>query len=219
MTEWQGNLVVGGVFGSPEPLLAKWSGTNWTALGAGVVGQFVTALAPWGGRIVVGGDLSGAGSVAVSDVALFNGAVWSAMGDGVDGIVRAISAQDGNVVVGGGFTMSGVVASSHIGVWIDPSVGVEGLPEPIVLSAWPNPFNPTTTIKFSLSTSEWIRLDIHDLAGRRIRTLLNGFQTSGMHDIIWNGCDDNGQSQGSGTYLLRMQTPKGEQTHRLSLVK
>ncbi len=219
MTEWQGDLVVGGVFGSPEPLLAKWSGTNWSALGAGVVGQFVTALAPWGGRIVVGGDLNGAGSVSVSDVALFDGAVWSALGDGVDGIVRAISAKDGNVVVGGGFTMSGVVASSHFGVWVDPAVGVDHVPVPLVLSAWPNPFNPTTVLSFETAQPGLIRLEIMDLRGRLIRTLIDADIPSGLHKKIWNGTDTADRIVESGVYFARLSTQRDQRTLKLILLK
>ncbi len=83
----------------------------------------------------------------------------------------------------------------------------------------PNPFNPSTKIMFSLSSPGQVRLDIHDLAGRRVRSLVNGHLSSGPHDIIWNGRHEDGSRLGSGSYLLRLTTQQGEWVRRVSLIK
>jgi hypothetical protein len=69
---------------------------------------------------------------------------------------------------------------------------------------YPNPFNPTTTIRFALAQPGVIRLEIYDLAGRLVRTLINNEnKISGEHLVIWDGRDDRGNLAGSGVYFYR----------------
>ena len=218
MTVWRDKLVVGGVFGSPAALVAKWNGSNWSALGAGVLGQYVTALAPWGARLVVGGDLTGAGGASVSDIAWFDEAVWGGLGDGVDGMVRAVSAKDGNVV-GGGFLTAGATASSHIGLWMDPTVGVEGVPGQLDLTAWPNPFNPSTTLSFEMSHDSPTRLEILDLRGRLVNVVMDEKLSSGQHRAIWNGTDTAGRIVDSGVYFAKLNVGGNNRIMKLVLLK
>jgi len=220
MTPWRDDLVVGGVFTSPANKAARWNGTSWSALGSGLIGQYVTAIAGWGARLIVGGDLSAAGGSTVSDVAIFDNAVWSDLGGGVDGMVRAISAKDGDVMVGGGFLMvGGSTASSHLGLWIDPTVGVDQTPHSIPISNWPNPFNPSTTVLFAVDSAGPAHIAVYDLGGRIVRTLVDGHLDAGRHRIVWNGCGDDGRSLGSGSYLLRGSTLDGVGIRRLSLIR
>ena len=75
--------------------------------------------------------------------------------------------------------------------------------------AYPNPFNPQTTIEYQLSTAAPVKLEIFDLLGRRIKTLVGGngnsqsLQQSGTHKVVWNGRNDSGAPVSSGVYFLR----------------
>jgi flagellar hook assembly protein FlgD len=75
-----------------------------------------------------------------------------------------------------------------------------------LLQNYPNPFNPSTTIGFSVSQSGPVLLDIYDLTGRHVRTLLSGGVAAGHHDVRWDGRDERGSSVGSGVYFYRLKS-------------
>ena len=79
---------------------------------------------------------------------------------------------------------------------------------------YPNPFNPTTIIQFSLPQSEMVSMKVYDLNGRLIETLLNDFYDMGNHTITWDG-----SSQSSGMYFVRLESGEFIQTRKVVLVK
>ncbi len=83
----------------------------------------------------------------------------------------------------------------------------------------PNPFNPETTIRFSLSEEGEIFFEIYDIAGRLVRTLLDGSLPSGEHEVTWDGTNDNGDQVSSGIYLSRLRSGSFDQTKRLVLLR
>jgi hypothetical protein len=86
--------------------------------------------------------------------------------------------------------------------------------------AAPNPFNPATTISFELPAAAPVRLAIYDVAGRRVRLLVDGRQhAAGKHSVIWNGRDDTGHPMSSGTYFYRLEAGGWGETKRMTLVK
>jgi predicted outer membrane repeat protein len=85
--------------------------------------------------------------------------------------------------------------------------------------AFPNPFNPSTTIHFELDRSMRVELSIFDLAGRRVRTLVSGALPAGTHGEQWDGTDSSGRLVSSGTYFARVRTEDYETVGRLVLVK
>jgi hypothetical protein len=84
---------------------------------------------------------------------------------------------------------------------------------------YPNPFNPETTISFSLSHAEKASLKIFNLKGQLIKTLVNGELSKGEHKIVWKGTDDNGDQVGSGIYLYRLDTPGYTKSYKMVLMK
>ena len=79
------------------------------------------------------------------------------------------------------------------------------IPENYVLEQnYPNPFNPTTTITYRLPESASIKIDIYDISGRKVRTLVDLSATSGSYSIVWNGRNDMGGTVASGIYIYRM---------------
>jgi hypothetical protein len=85
-----------------------------------------------------------------------------------------------------------------------------------LLQAFPNPFNMNTTIPFRLSQSADITLTIYAMTGQRIKTLVNGRQSAGMHSVTWNGTDEQERIVPSGVYLYQISVNDGEQWQKLS---
>ncbi len=85
---------------------------------------------------------------------------------------------------------------------------------------YPNPFNPETTISFSVAqTSSLVNLEIYNLKGQNIKTLVNEILPAGSHSVIWNGTDDMGKSVASGVYLYKMKTGNYTSTKKMILMK
>jgi len=89
----------------------------------------------------------------------------------------------------------------------------------ILHNNYPNPFNPQTTISFDVKEPAPVRIDIYNLKGQIIRTLVNEIKTSGHYTIIWNGKDQNGNGVASGVYHYRMQAGKYKSIRRMLLMK
>jgi len=83
----------------------------------------------------------------------------------------------------------------------------------------PNPFNPSTRIRYDLARDGQVELTVFDVAGRLVRTLVDGKQTAGSHAAIWNGRDDAGKRVSSGVYFYRLQANGLEMTQKLVLTK
>ncbi len=83
----------------------------------------------------------------------------------------------------------------------------------------PNPFNPSTTIAFSLPERGQVTLRVYDVEGRLVRTLVNGALPAGGHEATWRGDDDDGRRAASGLYFYRLQTPSGDLVRKMTLVK
>ncbi len=83
----------------------------------------------------------------------------------------------------------------------------------------PNPFNPTTTIRFALPEASQVNLVVYDLNGRAIRTLAAGAFQPGNHSVVWDGMDANGREVASGTYVYRLTTEKGSFVKRMTLAR
>jgi gingipain R len=87
------------------------------------------------------------------------------------------------------------------------------------LDNWPNPFNPTTTVGFALPQAGTVRLSVHDARGRLVRVLADAPLAAGSHRVRWDGRDRRGQAAASGVYLVRLQTPQGQQVHKMTLAR
>jgi hypothetical protein len=88
-----------------------------------------------------------------------------------------------------------------------------------LLPAYPNPFNPSTTVRFSLPAAASVELVITDLRGLHVRTLVAGRLGAGEHRATWNGLDASGQPVASGVYLASLRALGQQQSQRLTLVK
>ena len=87
------------------------------------------------------------------------------------------------------------------------------------LSNYPNPFNPETSISFRIAESGNVKLDIYNIVGRKVKTLVSGKVDKGDHIVKWNGKNDTGNSVSSGVYLCRLKTSNTCKVHRITLLK
>ncbi|HEX5133301.1 MAG TPA: Ig-like domain-containing protein [Candidatus Krumholzibacteria bacterium] len=83
----------------------------------------------------------------------------------------------------------------------------------------PNPFNPTTTIKYALAADGPVSLVIYDVAGRRVRELVNEKQRADVYKLSWDGTDDRGQRVASGMYFYKLSAGSYHQTRKMLLLK
>ncbi|MCD4650401.1 MAG: T9SS type A sorting domain-containing protein [Candidatus Cloacimonetes bacterium] len=94
----------------------------------------------------------------------------------------------------------------------------EAMPVPTVLNGnYPNPFNPTTTISFSVKHRETATLEIFNIKGQRVKSFDN-FK-SGNHNVIWNGTTNHGNKVGSGIFFYRLKSESGEQIRKMLMLK
>jgi len=84
---------------------------------------------------------------------------------------------------------------------------------------FPNPFNPSTRISYELPAVSDVTVSVYDLSGRLIRTLADGEQPAGSHDVQWNGLDDSGNQVGTGVYLCRLDAGDYSQTIKMVYLK
>jgi len=88
-----------------------------------------------------------------------------------------------------------------------------------VLGNYPNPFNPNTTISFSIAEADHVNLQVFNARGQLVRTLLNEMSLPGTIEVNWNGTDNRGSSVASGIYYYKIKTSKSNDTKKMILLK
>lgn len=100
------------------------------------------------------------------------------------------------------------------------ATGVDGTPQyALAINAYPNPFNPSTTIRFDIPTSGRVRVSVYDARGARVAQLVDQGYEAGSHTVRWTGRDDRGVAAGSGVYFARLEWNGATQTRKLVLLK
>jgi hypothetical protein len=88
-----------------------------------------------------------------------------------------------------------------------------------VYDAYPNPFNPVTTLRYQLPEANMVSVTIYDMAGREIKNLVHQQQNQGLYTIEWNGTNNFGNSVSAGIYLYQVQSGVYNQTNKMILLK
>ena len=88
-----------------------------------------------------------------------------------------------------------------------------------VFNAYPNPFNPVTTLRYQLPEANMVTVTIYDMAGKEVKTLIHQQQTAGLHGIQWNGTNNLGNMVSAGIYLYQVQSGVYNQTNKMILLK
>ncbi len=100
-----------------------------------------------------------------------------------------------------------------------PTTAPEAPASKVALAASPNPFNPSTTLRGELTVGGTVNLQVVDVAGRRVATLLAGWREAGELTVDWNGRDDLGHRLASGVYTAILSGPDGIERSKLVLIK
>jgi len=91
------------------------------------------------------------------------------------------------------------------------------------LSNYPNPFNPSTIVRYSLPAKAFVTVTLYDILGREVKQLVNSLQEAGLYDIEWDGTNREGHPAASGLYFCRMtaltSTGQFSQTRKMLLVR
>lgn len=106
-----------------------------------------------------------------------------------------IGARDVGCAVAGAEESAGAAPTGPAVHWMAP--------------AGPNPMPPFAVLRYGLARAAWVRLTIADAAGRRVRTLVDGIEAAGEHEVAWNGRDGGGQAAAAGVYFIHL-TADGE---------
>jgi hypothetical protein len=97
-------------------------------------------------------------------------------------------------------------ASSTLAKWSNGDDAAISSAQDVGLSAYPNPFNPTTVVRFTLREPMDVTMAVYDALGREVAVLLHGPQEEGVHSVEWNGRNTSGSQVASGVYFVRMTT-------------
>jgi len=84
---------------------------------------------------------------------------------------------------------------------------------------YPNPFNPTTTISYSLKENSKVSFNIYNLKGQLVKKLVDEDMNAGFHNVVWNGKNESGRNVSSGIYFYKLQSDSFEQTKKMILIK
>jgi len=201
-----GTNLFAGTFGSGVFLTTN-GGTNWSTVNTGIENTMVRALADSGAKLF-------AGTSEGIFITINNGTSWSAVSTGL------INTNVKTLLISGADLFAGTWGD---GVWrrpiLDMITSVETLPtysptDYILRQNHPNPFNPNTTIRYSIVEQSNVKLRIFNGIGQEVSTIVNTELVAGNHSI-----DFNAASLSSGVYFYRIETPSFTSTKKMILLK
>lgn len=126
------------------------------------------------------------------------------------------------MVNGEGRTMVSVPEFADIIVALSGATGEVPLAVPTTFALKqnaPNPFNPTTSIYFDLPVASQVQLDVLNVLGQKVKTLVSGFKEAGSHSVIWDGRDDYGSISASGIYFYRISAGENQAVKKMMMLK
>jgi|GEM_PF-726921 len=88
-----------------------------------------------------------------------------------------------------------------------------------LLQNYPNPFNPMTTIEYHLPEATRVTVEVYNLLGQRVKTLVDEYQNAGRHRVVWNSRNEHGQAVSSGVYIYRLHTEQTTLTQKMLFLK
>jgi hypothetical protein len=95
-----------------------------------------------------------------------------------------------------------------------------GIPKTFILSEnYPNPFNPSTVIRYGVPNATDVRLEIFNVLGQHVRTLVDAVTSAGFHEVVWDGRNELGQVPPSGVYFYRLQGGQAILMKKMLLMK
>jgi hypothetical protein len=117
---------------------------------------------------------------------------------------------------------AGVIPLSTPNVMYKPAEGDQlvSAPESYILSQnFPNPFNPSTTISYAIPNESKVTVEVFDVLGRKVKTLVDEEQPAGSYHVVWDGENSQGQEVGTGIYFYRLTAGDVNRTKKMVLLK
>ncbi len=236
-------LYVGGNFGfaggSTARRVAKWNiaQEKWYSFvdntrRNGIDSIPTTMTLDGNGNLYIGGLFNNAGVAAARHVAKWHEAdsTWSALGSGINGLPLSMAAQGKYVYVGGVFTQAGVKPSINFARWIDSAIVVpkDTVPEDTntvsaparieytsaALTAMPNPASGSTNINFTVPVSGLCTVDVRNVHGETVATLVSERLEEGTYTVRWNAA-----GMPDGVYFCNLRSGDLARTTKLVLVR
>ena len=143
---------------------------------------------------------------------------WTAPAAGVGDITLYVA---GNGANGNLFPTGDRIYTSSV-TWTESPVSAVGVPLASVVdlkAAYPNPFNPRTSIAYELAKDSRVRLEIFALDGSLVRRLVDRHEGAGPHTVMWDGMNEQGRGASSGVYLYRIMADGVVASRRMTLVR
>ncbi len=214
-------------------------GLGNSPLGVGVAGKFsATQLIAYGGCPAINDfdvmSASGASAVlinyegnGVSGGALIGQTTLNPNGFNVGFLLQGFSFHEIRDDTPAGIPDRAVFLS-NVGSFLNNTypnpVGTGAATKTTLAQNYPNPFNPTTTIRYSLAERTHVKLHIYNVAGQRVRTLVDGIQapesgSGGVFEVVWRGRNDGGTPVASGVYFYRLVAGEFTETRKMLLLK
>jgi hypothetical protein len=108
--------------------------------------------------------------------------------------------------------------------WTDIITGIADGPHPrlsdlALLGNYPNPFNPGTSIRYSVPEAQQVRVEVYDVAGRLVRSLVNRVESPGVREVAWEGSDNDGRPVSSGIYFVRLSGDRRVASRKMVLIR
>ncbi len=144
----------------------------------------------------------------------YPGATYIVVADGAgDVIIRIREDSSANSVRFNGLVLNSAAATSVGGPVVDSPRRFD------LMAAAPNPFRDRTSVGFAMPRAGLVRLDVYDVAGRRVRSLVDRSLEAGAHRAEWDGRFDSGASAGAGIYFFRLDTGDYQETRKVVFIK
>jgi hypothetical protein len=209
-----GSLIVAGPFDragdSVAHGVARWDGSTWHPIGAGLQGaRSVYDFTTHGNLLVATGGFRASGAASVNRIAVFDGDRWSEIGHGLDSVGRAVASVNGDIIIGGEFTHVDTIPSRFVAIWHGTAASIESPNDRSAaaqhrMSVSPNPLGGRGTVKLEVSELDHVRVKLIDARGD-IRALMHdGVLGAGAHEFHIPAED-----LASGMYVLRVEFRAG----------
>ena len=170
----------------------------------------------------LGVSMVAAGAGAIEQYRL-DGAVFSSAGGLSGNSAHSLAGSLGQGSPTGESSLGGLTLRSGFWGMIRVLAGTTDVPSQRIRTTlrpnYPNPFNPSTTIEFVVAETAPVTVEIFDVKGRRVATLIREEFQPGAHQVTWEGTDESGRGLASGIYFCRMQAGDYSRTIKMLLVK
>lgn len=229
LAEYNNNLIVGGMLNlglhqQKYGLLSR-TGSDWTPIGDQALYGMMT-LALYDSCLIIGGEFYEQDSLPGGCITSWDGTSFHPLGSGLNNVPAAMCEYQEDLIVAGYFTEAGGISSPYLARWTDQqSTANEDeplteLPNDVLLGQnYPNPFNPSTTMEYSLPVAGDVSLQVVNLLGQTVKTLVGEWQPAGSYRISWDGTNESGAAVASGVYFYRLVAGDIKQSRKMILAR